>query len=50
VRAIKRALAGDLHAGLDRERGLFLEVFASEDAREGVAAFRDGRPAAFRHR
>jgi enoyl-CoA hydratase/carnithine racemase len=50
VRAIKRALAGELDAGLDRERELFLGVFASEDAREGVAAFREGRPAAFRHR
>jgi enoyl-CoA hydratase/3-hydroxyacyl-CoA dehydrogenase len=31
--------AGDLDAGLAAERAAFLEVLASEDAREGIAAF-----------
>jgi enoyl-CoA hydratase/carnithine racemase len=49
VRAIKRAIAADLGDGLDRERALFLEVFASADAKEGVAAFRERRPPRFGH-
>jgi enoyl-CoA hydratase/carnithine racemase len=49
VRAVKRALADGLADGLDRERELFLEVFGSADAREGVAAFRERRPARFGH-
>ena len=49
VRAIKRAIAADLDAGLDRERQLFLEVFGSADAKEGVAAFRERRPPRFGH-
>ena len=49
VRAIKRAIAADLDDGLDRERALFLEVFASADAKEGVAAFRERRPPRFGH-
>src|ERR1700751_565918 len=37
---IKRvAGAGDLDQGLDDEKGAFASVFASEDAREGIAAF-----------
>jgi enoyl-CoA hydratase/carnithine racemase len=50
VRAAKRATAASLEAGLDREHELFLEAFRSEDAREGVAAFVEKRPPAFRHR
>jgi enoyl-CoA hydratase/carnithine racemase len=49
VRAIKRAIAAELDDGLDRERALFLEVFASPDAKEGVAAFRERRPPRFGH-
>jgi enoyl-CoA hydratase len=36
--------------GLDREREAFLSVFATDDAREGVAAFVEKRAPAFRHR
>ena len=49
VRAVKRALAEGLADGLDRERELFLEVFGSADAREGVEAFRARRPPRFGH-
>ena len=50
VRASKQALrAADesLAAGLDLERVLFGEVFGSPDAREGVSAFVEKRPARF---
>jgi enoyl-CoA hydratase len=55
LRAIKQALsppAGDdeISAGLDRERELFMQLFETDDAREGVAAFREKRAASFRHR
>lgn len=50
VRAVKRAFATSLADGLDREHELFLEAFASADAKEGVAAFRERRPPAFGHR
>lgn len=49
VRSVKRSLALSLGEGLDRERELFLETFASTDAKEGVAAFRERRPPAFEH-
>ena len=49
VRSVKRSLAGSLDAGLDRERELFLEAFASADAKEGVAAFRERRSPTFGH-
>lgn len=38
-RAIDRGLQGSLAAGLDLEQELFAEVFATEDARAGVASF-----------
>jgi enoyl-CoA hydratase/carnithine racemase len=53
VRAIKRSMDGadaDLACGLDRERALFMEVFASHDANEGVQAFVEKRPPSFAHR
>jgi enoyl-CoA hydratase/carnithine racemase len=53
VQAIKRSVEaglGDPGPGLRRERELFMDVFASEDARTGVAAFREHRRAEFRHR
>lgn len=50
VQAAKGALVEGLDDGLDRERECFLNVFASADAKEGVAAFRERRPPRFRHR
>ena len=37
--AIDRGLDGSLAAGLDLEQHLFTDVFATEDARVGVASF-----------
>jgi len=39
-----------LQDGIEREADLFVEVFQSEDVREGVAAFLERRPPVFRHR
>jgi enoyl-CoA hydratase len=53
VQAVKQALRGEddgLISGLERERKLFLEVYGSEDVREGLAAFAERRPPVFRHR
>jgi enoyl-CoA hydratase/3-hydroxyacyl-CoA dehydrogenase len=47
--AIKRVSgAGDLRAGLAAEREAFAEVFASDDAKEGISAFLGKRAPAFR--
>jgi enoyl-CoA hydratase len=43
-RAIDEGLQGPLAAGLDREQDLFAEVFATEDARIGVASFLEHGP------
>jgi enoyl-CoA hydratase/carnithine racemase len=53
VRAIKSSIDGangDLGHGLDTERALFMQVFASQDATEGVNAFVEKRTPAFDHR
>jgi enoyl-CoA hydratase/carnithine racemase len=55
LRAIKTsvdeaATNGALDAGLDRERELFLQLFATADAREGVSAFVEKRRPLFEHR
>jgi enoyl-CoA hydratase/carnithine racemase len=53
VRAIKKSVDGadgDLACGLDRERALFMEVFGSHDANEGVQAFVEKRSPTFAHR
>jgi len=48
VEQIKRVSANaDLDAGLAAEQAAFAQVFASADAREGIAAFLEKRPPAF---
>jgi enoyl-CoA hydratase/3-hydroxyacyl-CoA dehydrogenase len=48
IEQIKRvSAAGDLDAGIEAEKQGFLEVFASADAREGIAAFVEKRTAHF---
>jgi enoyl-CoA hydratase/carnithine racemase len=43
-RAIDRGLQGSLAAGIDLEQELFAQVFATEDARIGVASFLEAGP------
>jgi enoyl-CoA hydratase/3-hydroxyacyl-CoA dehydrogenase len=51
VEQIKRvSAAGDIDDGLAREQEAFLQVFFSEDAREGISAFVQKRKAQFRGR
>ena len=50
VTSIKRVLAADQAEALDRERAAFLELFRTDDVREGVAAFVEKRPPSFTHR
>jgi enoyl-CoA hydratase len=45
--AINRSLAGDHAANLDSEANRFGELFASEDAREGLTAFAEKREPKF---
>jgi enoyl-CoA hydratase/3-hydroxyacyl-CoA dehydrogenase len=42
--------AGDLDAGLAAEREAFIDVFVSDDAREGIAAFLGKRRPTWRGR
>ena len=48
--AINRAFGGDHAENLEREGERFGELFASEDAREGLTAFIEKREPAFRGR
>jgi enoyl-CoA hydratase len=48
--AINQAYETTLGAGLDYERRLFYLLFASEDKREGMQAFLEKRPGAFKGR
>jgi enoyl-CoA hydratase/3-hydroxyacyl-CoA dehydrogenase len=51
VEQIKRvSAAGDREAGLEAEKQAFIGVFSSDDAREGIAAFLEKRPARFQGR
>jgi enoyl-CoA hydratase / 3-hydroxyacyl-CoA dehydrogenase len=51
VEQIKRvSAAGDIEVGIEREKQAFLEVFTSEDGREGVSAFVEKRRPRFRGR
>lgn len=47
--AVNRAFEGSLNDGLGFERRLFHAMFATEDQKEGMAAFVEKRPAAFKH-
>jgi enoyl-CoA hydratase / 3-hydroxyacyl-CoA dehydrogenase len=48
IEQIKRvSAAGDLDAGIEAEKDAFRDVFGSEDAREGIAAFLEKRRARF---
>jgi enoyl-CoA hydratase len=48
--AVNRSLAGDHAGNLEQEADDFGELFSSEDAKEGMMAFVDKRPATFRGR
>jgi len=48
--AVARAEQTSLSEGLRFERRLFHSLFATEDQKEGMAAFVEKRPANFRHR
>jgi enoyl-CoA hydratase len=48
--AVNRAYEGTLADGVLYERRLFHALFATEDQKEGMAAFVAKRPAAFKHR
>ncbi|BFO54073.1 MULTISPECIES: enoyl-CoA hydratase [Comamonadaceae] len=47
---VNRAFEGTLSDGLMYERRLFHALFATQDQKEGMAAFLEKRPAAFTHR
>jgi enoyl-CoA hydratase len=48
--AVNRAHETTLAEGVRFERRIFHSLFATEDQKEGMRAFAEKRPAAFRHR
>ncbi len=48
--SVNRAFEGSLNDGVDYERRLFHSLFATEDQKEGMAAFLDKRPPVFKQR
>jgi enoyl-CoA hydratase len=48
--AVNRSFETPLTEGIAYERRVFHSLFGTEDQREGMAAFMEKRPAAFRHR
>jgi enoyl-CoA hydratase len=48
--AVNRAFEAPLSEGIRTERRLFHSLFATEDAKEGMAAFLEKRPPAFKNR
>jgi enoyl-CoA hydratase len=48
--AVNRAFEVSLAEGLTFERRVFHALFATEDQKEGMAAFVEKRPAQFKHR
>jgi len=49
-KAVNEGTDQSFDSGLDLELSLFVEVFGTEDVREGVQAFIEKRPAKFTHR
>ena len=47
---VNRAYEASLNEGLQVERRMFHSLFATEDQKEGMAAFTEKRAPAFRHR
>jgi enoyl-CoA hydratase len=48
--SVNRAYETTLAEGIRFERRLFHAAFATEDQKEGMAAFAEKRPPAFKHR
>ena len=48
--SVNRSFETSLGEGLRFERRLFHSAFATEDQKEGMAAFAEKRPAQFKHR
>ena len=48
LRAVRASQQGTLEQGLEQERQLFADLFATDDQKEGMAAFLEKRPPKFR--
>ena len=49
-KAVNEGMERSFHSAIELEADLFSEVFHTEDAKEGVQAFIEKRPAKFKHR